>query len=188
MLEGLLAIAAAVGAFLFLKHHKTIVGAGAPGTIVDVSPLLGETSVVLSPGQTLRINLPKEWILMSPVGANPAEQPLQPVPDRGIGGVTFTAAQPGRQSLMFSLTTAADLDKFHRTGIGHSRSVTVNVDIEGGTAAAGYYARPYRDFWRGLAHDPYWRAREDRWRRFRYWEPSWGAHPPAQADVTDVAE
>jgi hypothetical protein len=158
------------------------VGAGgAPGTIVDVSPILGQRSANVTQGQTVRVNLPKEWFLLQDPSVDPNTTPLQPVPARGLGGMTFTAAMAGQQRLTF---------------FKHGSLLQIDLDINVAPVAtaswaAGYRVyRPYREFWGRLrAIDPYWRVRETQWRLHRRWDPAWGTPPPPQADpVVDVVD
>ena len=91
-------------------------------------PLLGERHVVVSEGQTIRINLPGDWIVLGDVGVDPATLPVQRVPSRG-SGMAFTAAMPG----MTTLTLA-------KGGTTHTINLTVEVRPYYGQAASGYYS------------------------------------------------
>jgi len=184
--------AAAAGLFLYQKSRGSTVGAGGPpGTIVDVNPIMGHRQVNVSLGQTVRINLPSEWILLQDASLDPASAPLQPVPSRGIGGLTFTAAMPGKQSLTFTTR-----------GRDPGKPITIEVDVSPMQIATGHYGYgtgwgyhggyhyPYREFWgRFRTSDPYWRWRETQWRVHRHWEPAWGPQPPPPSDpAVDVIE
>src|ERR1700689_2866279 len=130
---GPLLLGSVIAAALVWRGRKgtTVVSGGPPGTIVDVSPLAGDTSASVAPGQTVRVNLSNEWILLKDVGVDPAAMPMQVVPSRGIGGFTFTAAFPGKQVLTFS--------KKGLVGPGTSKTIIVDVRDEP-VAATGYGA------------------------------------------------
>jgi hypothetical protein len=183
----LLLLGAIAGLFIWRKaKDASVVGAGPPGTIVDVNPIMGHRQASVSQGQTIRVNLPREWILLQDAGADPTQALMQPVPSRGLGGMTFTAAAPGTEKLTFAKG-------------GTTETITIEFDIAPmQMAASGYYGtgyrrvliRPYRDFWRArFIADPSWRWREQQWRLHRYWEPAWGAPPPPPADpIADTAD
>lgn len=146
---GPLLLGGIIAAALVWRARKgtTVVSGGPPGSIVDVSPLAGDTRASVSPGQTVRINLSKEWILLQDVGVDPAAMPLQVVPSRGIGGFTFTAAFPGTQTLTFS--------KSGMVGPGSSKTITVDVRQEA-VAATGYGAYGGDFAWNAFAAPPWW--------------------------------
>lgn len=146
---GPLLLGSVIAAALVWRARKgtTVVSGGPPGTIVDVSPLAGDNSASVSPGQTVRINLSKEWILLQDVGVDPASMPMQVVPARGIGGFTFTAAFPGKQTLTFS--------KAGMVGPGTSKTVTIEVRPEA-VAATGYGAYGGNFAWNAFGAPPWW--------------------------------
>ena len=146
---GPLLLGSVIAAALVWRARKgtTVVSGGPPGSIVDVSPLAGDASASVSPGQTVRINLSKEWILLQDVGVDPAAMPMQVVPSRGIGGFTFTAAFPGKQTLTFS--------KSGMVGPGSSKTVTIEVRPEA-IAATGYGAYGGNFAWNAFGAPPWW--------------------------------
>jgi len=183
----ILAGAVVLGLIWRAKHKSDVVGAGPPGTIVNVNPLLGERSASVALGQTVRINLPtSDYFMETPIGPqgealDPASSPLQAVPSRGVGGFTFTAATQGTVRLTFSKSGSLQM----REGrIAPDINVTINVGPQAtasGTAATGQwrnYRRPYREFWRIRGTDPMWRWREEQWRTHNVWDPAWGQRPP----------
>ena len=174
-----LLVAAVVAAAVYQKSRsKSTVGAGGPpGTIVDINPIMGHRQATIGLGQTVRVNLPTDWFQIEDVGVDPSAMPLQRVPARGLGGMTFTAAMPGRQKITFAKS-------------GSLETITITFDVMPGYATGyrGYGFRPYGGFWeRARMVDPNWRWRESQWRVHRHWEPAWGPPPPPPADAADVA-
>ena len=177
----------ATALWLLRRHQGTVVAGGPPGTIVDVSPMLGVKHVQISAGQTVRVNLPREWIILSAVGPsgeiiNQANLPMQPVPARHLGGLVFTAAMPGKETVTF--TKQGSTDTF---------DVTFDISPMMADHAAGAWrvARPlpYREYWSRQQANPWWRWREEQWRLHRHWQPAWGPPPPPPADpVADVVD
>ena len=151
-----LLVAAVVAAAVYQKSRsKSTVGAGGPpGTIVDINPIMGHRQATIGLGQTVRVNLPTDWFQIEDVGVDPSAMPLQRVPARGLGGMTFTAAMPGRQKITFAKS-------------GSLETITITFDVMPGYATGyrGYGFRPYGGFWeRARMVDPNWRWRESQWR------------------------
>lgn len=183
----ILAGAVILGLIWRAKSKSDVVGAGPPGTIVNINPLMGERSASVALGQTVRINLPtSDYVLEAPIGpqgeaVDPGSSPLQVVPSRGLGGFTFTAATQGQVKLTFSKSGTLQM---HEGRVAPDINVTVNVGPQAassGTSATGQwrdYRRPYREFWRARGTDPVWRWREEQWRTRNFWDPRWGTRPP----------
>ena len=176
----------AAALLLWRKKEGTVVAGGPPGTIIDVNPVLGVKNVQVSAGQTVRVNLPKEWLVLDDTTqdgmlADMTGQPMQRVAAHGIGGIVFTAASPGKQTIWFG-----------KGGSTQTYTITFDVAPMSDTHAAGarfYRALPYREFWVRQARDPWWRWREEQWRLHRHWLPAWGPPPPPPADpVADVVD
>lgn len=195
-------LAGLAGLILYKKSQGgSAVGAGgSSAAIVDISPLsspmtpTGHRHANVALGQTLRVNLPREWFLMEDLGVDPATAPMQRVPSRGIGGITFTAAGPGTQTLLFAKhgsldTIAIDVSVQPSAATGYYGAGYYGAGYRGGFRGE-FRALPYRDFWgRFRATDPYWRWRESQWRLNRHWEPAWGPQPPPPSDpAVDVIE
>ena len=182
-----LAIVAIGATALWLLHRRqgTVVAGGPPGPSLTSAPSWASSTCKISAGQTVRVNLPKEWVVLSAVGPagepiNPASLPMQSVPSRHLGGIVFTAAMPGKETVTFA-----------KGGTTDTFEVTFDVSpmMQDHAAGARYRVLPYREYWARQRANPWWRWREEQWRLHRHWLPAWGPPPPPPADpVADIVD
>jgi len=187
----ILAGAVILGLIWRAKHKSDVVGAGPPGTVVNINPLMGERTATVSLGQTVRINLPPDYIMEAHIGpegerVDPSTSPLQAFAAPHTGGFTFTAAAQGTVTMTFSKSGSLQLRE-GRVAPDINVTVTVGPAVStSGTAATGQwraYRRPYREFWRAKWTDPTWRWREEQWRTRNVWDANWGQRPPPPETV-----